>query len=159
MEWAGGAGLHQTRRTSLFVLFLCDMAARMPIALLKTKSSPTDPYDEYFSTHPFSNSNGHPSHPIFVPVLKHQYVNLDRLEKLVMGGHTTTTTTTTTATATATAGTTVTTATTARGEGAGEGGYAGLIITSQRAVEALRSVLEKLRGIQCTSPGIGKGGK
>lgn len=111
------------------------MAARMSITLLKTKSSPIDPYDEYFSAHPFDDHPDEPSCLRFVPVLRHQYVNLDRVERLVMEGKTATTTT-------ATAGE----------EGAGEGAYAGLIITSQRAVEALGSVLEKLRGTQCTSP-------
>ena len=104
----------------------------MSITLLKTKSSPTDPYDEYFSAHPF---DGYPAYLRFVPVLKHQYANLDRVERLVIEGKTAATTTTT-----------------AGDEGAGEGSYAGLIITSQRAVEALGSVLEKLRGTQCTSP-------
>lgn len=46
---------------------------KIPILLLKTKSTPNDSYDEYFST-PTS-----PFTPIFVPVLQHK-PNLSNLE-------------------------------------------------------------------------------
>lgn len=37
---------------------------RIPVLLLKTRSTPTDGYEAYFRTHP-------PFHPVFIPVLAH----------------------------------------------------------------------------------------
>ncbi|ODQ49653.1 tetrapyrrole biosynthesis, uroporphyrinogen III synthase [Saitoella complicata NRRL Y-17804] len=79
--------------------------------LLKTRSTPSDPYDAAF------NQAGLP--PIFVPVLEHAEVNKEELEKTLSGRpHQT---------------------------------YSGLILTSQRAVEAVGRVLEKLNEEQKTN--------
>ena len=86
------------------------------VLLLKTKSYPTDPYDVLFRSKQ--------ADPIFVPVLEHRHVNLDTISRIISEG---------------------------RIEGFGATGtqeteYGGLIITSQRAVEALGAVLESLKG-------------
>ncbi|KAK4997908.1 uroporphyrinogen-III synthase [Elasticomyces elasticus] len=44
------------------------LARKVPVLLLKTKSSPTDSYEEYFSTTDFSVYQ-----PSFVPVLEHRF--------------------------------------------------------------------------------------
>ena len=51
-----------------------------PVLLLKTKSTPVDSYEEYFSQEPFT--------PIFVPVLEHKpnEQNLDFVRSLLLGG-------------------------------------------------------------------------
>lgn len=51
-----------------------------PIALLKTKTSPQDKYDEYFSARGYD--------PVFVPVLEHRFVssNLERIRQLIEAG-------------------------------------------------------------------------
>ncbi|KAA8910538.1 tetrapyrrole biosynthesis, uroporphyrinogen III synthase [Sphaerosporella brunnea] len=90
----------------------------VPIILLKTKSSPTDPYDDQFSAPSFTSNASLKPKPIFVPVLQHKPINLDRLTH-----HITTNNISSTDAAAA---------------------YSGLIITSQRAVEAVGSVLAKL---------------
>jgi uroporphyrinogen-III synthase len=86
----------------------------LPIIFLKTKSSPTDPYDKYFAENPLEIAGTtYNAENIFVPVLQHQHINLSQLEKLVLGQNSE---------------------------------YHGMIITSQRAVEALGAVLDKHRG-------------
>jgi uroporphyrinogen-III synthase len=86
----------------------------LPIIFLKTKSSPTDPYDKYFAENPLEIAGTtYNAEHIFVPVLQHQHINLSQLEKLVLGQNSE---------------------------------YHGMIITSQRAVEALGAVLDKHRG-------------
>lgn len=93
------------------------MPAPIPIILLKTKSSPSDPYSNYISSHQFPC--GTPAAPIFVPVLKHQHVNLPRLTELI-------------------------TTDSISSEPNTPAAFSGLIITSQRAVEALQAVLSSL---------------
>jgi len=80
----------------------------MPRAiLLKTKSVPTDPYDEAFrSKTPFI--------PVFVPVLSHQRVNERQLREILQNKPIER--------------------------------YMALIITSQRAVEALDDAMSVLNG-------------
>ncbi|EPS45737.1 hypothetical protein H072_113 [Dactylellina haptotyla CBS 200.50] len=82
----------------------------IPVLLLKTKSSPTDPYDTLFS------STGEYT-PIFVPVLQHHNVNDDVVKGYILDGSIS----------------------------FGKGRFGGLIITSQRAVEALGGLLDELK--------------
>lgn len=80
----------------------------MPRAiLLKTKSTPTDPYDEAFRTKT-------PFIPVFVPVLSHQRVNQQLLREILQNDP--------------------------------ADKYTALIITSQRAVEALDDAMTILTG-------------
>jgi uroporphyrinogen-III synthase len=53
---------------------------RIPVLLLKTKSTPVDTYDEYFSNEPFA--------PTFVPVLEHRpnIQNLEFVRSLLLDG-------------------------------------------------------------------------
>jgi hypothetical protein len=53
---------------------------RIPVLLLKTKSTPNDSYEEYFSDEPFT--------PTFVPVLEHRpnLQNLDLIHSLLLDG-------------------------------------------------------------------------
>ncbi|KAI1773747.1 tetrapyrrole biosynthesis, uroporphyrinogen III synthase [Hypoxylon cercidicola] len=88
-------------------------ATKIPVLLLKTKSTPTDAYEEIFST----SRDGHDFEPTFVPVLQHQFEDdgmqqFDRLlrEKQInceLGSS-----------------------------------YGGLIFTSQRAVEAFAKLVD-----------------
>lgn len=93
----------------------------IPLLLLKTRSNPTDPYEVYFSQNPFRPANGGPVvpfQPIFVPVLQHKHINLDSLESVI---------------------------TSSKLEQDAEAGYGALIVTSQRAVEALGAVLDRIK--------------
>ncbi|TGZ85074.1 tetrapyrrole biosynthesis, uroporphyrinogen III synthase, partial [Ascodesmis nigricans] len=96
----------------------------LPLILLKTKSSPTDPYDLYFSAHPLTSDC--PTNPIFVPVLQHHHTNLSQLRDIL-----------------------VTQGIDGRAESTAD--YTGLIITSQRSVEALGGVLSSLKTSDLTS--------
>ena len=80
----------------------------MPRAiLLKTKSTPTDPYDvDFREKTPFI--------PVFVPVLVHQRVNASKLQSIL--------------------------------ENEPHNHYSSLIMTSQRAVEALANAMTSLTG-------------
>lgn len=95
-----------------------------PIFLLKTRSSPNDSYEEYFS------ADDSPFHPTFIPVLEHRYnePNLQKVKQLLLSdafsrnpesqdGQTATTTTT------------------------HEQKYGGIIFTSQRAVEGFARIV------------------
>jgi uroporphyrinogen-III synthase len=93
---------------------------RVPIIFLKTKSHPTDPYHDKFSAQAFASHASPEPDPIFVPVLQHKPINLDRLTQLITTHNISST------------------------NAAAE--YSGLIITSQRAVEAVGAVLAKLSG-------------
>ena len=92
--------------------------AKVPIILLKTKSTPTDGYEEHLRS--ARTLDGVGFEPVFVPVLEHRYnrENLDEVARLMRDG----------------------------GFGAGEGEvgkkYGGLIFTSQRAVEGFIGVVE-----------------
>ncbi|KAF3931833.1 hypothetical protein ABW19_dt0202451 [Dactylella cylindrospora] len=90
-----------------------------PILLLKTKSSPKDPYEELFS------SSGD-FKPIFVPVLQHRYIQQDEVKGYILQNE-------------------VANAQAIRYGEESTSRFGGLIITSQRAVEALAAVLEDLK--------------
>jgi uroporphyrinogen-III synthase len=53
---------------------------RIPVLLLKTRSTPVDTYDEYFSNEPFT--------PTFVPVLEHRpnIENVEFVRSLLLDG-------------------------------------------------------------------------
>jgi hypothetical protein len=97
-------------------------AIPIPILLLKTKSTPNDSYEEYFS----STSSLPLFAPIFVPVLEHRsdVQNLEVVKRSLRDG----------------------------GDGALKGRkmgrYGGMIFTSQRAVEGFAGVVEELEGEQ-----------
>ncbi|RPB11725.1 tetrapyrrole biosynthesis, uroporphyrinogen III synthase [Morchella conica CCBAS932] len=94
----------------------------IPLLLLKTRSNPTDPYEAHFSQNPFRPANGGPVvpfQPIFVPVLQHRHINLDSLESVITSGR--------------------------LEQDTEAGGYGALIVTSQRAVEALGAVLDRVK--------------
>ncbi|KAK6334361.1 hypothetical protein TWF730_003574 [Orbilia blumenaviensis] len=86
-----------------------------PILLLKTKSTPTDPYDVLLASAGYT--------PIFVPVLQHHAVNGDVVREYVLSGGLVPV------------------------EGSDEGvrKFGAIIITSQRAVEALGTILDELK--------------
>ncbi|KAI5793701.1 tetrapyrrole biosynthesis, uroporphyrinogen III synthase [Peziza echinospora] len=89
---------------------------RQQVLLLKTKSIPTDPYDTFFRSKDVE--------PVFVPVMAHRHVNLDSVTRILSEGRT-------------------------QGLGAAAGSvqpeYGAIILTSQRAVEALGSALNTLK--------------
>ncbi|KAI1478512.1 tetrapyrrole biosynthesis, uroporphyrinogen III synthase [Daldinia eschscholtzii] len=91
---------------------------KVPVLLLKTKSSPTDAYEDIFST----PRDGSPSfEPIFVPVLQHRFEDdgMQQFEKLLRGR---------------------------RINRSAESDYGGLIFTSQRAVEAFAKLVGEGKG-------------
>ena len=93
-----------TPRRSKLNCLPCEMPRAI---LLKTKSTPEDPYDSAFR---------HKTHlvPVFVPVLIHQRVNEDQLSRIL--------------------------------DNEPRKQYDALIITSQRAVEALGDAMLRLNG-------------
>jgi uroporphyrinogen-III synthase len=95
---------------------------KVPIILLKTKSTPTDGYEEYFRS--AQTPDGAGFEPVFVPVLEHRYnrENLGEVVRLVRDGCF------------------------AGKEGEGPNRYGGLIFTSQRAVEGFAGAIEAERG-------------
>jgi uroporphyrinogen-III synthase len=102
------------------------MSSRPPILLLKTKSSPHDGYEDYFT------ANGYT--PTFIPVLEHRFhtENLATVREFFASG----------------AFNADTTATTTHKDGNKEGNgsdkkYGGMIFTSQRAVEAFAEMIEE----------------
>lgn len=88
-----------------------------PVLLLKTRSGPTDAYEELFST----PRDGFNFEPTFVPVLQHQFEEdgLKTVRELLQGKRIHT------------------------GQGAS---FGGLIFTSQRAVEAFGKLVEEGQG-------------
>lgn len=101
------------------------MSPPMPILLLKTKSSPNDGYEEYFSTNGYT--------PSFIPVLEHRFhtENLATVRKLFASSAFNTDTTPIANNDNATQ------ETSARSKK-----YGGMIFTSQRAVEAFAKMIE-----------------
>lgn len=105
------------------------MPAPTPILLLKTKSSPHDGYEEYFSTNDYT--------PSFIPVLEHRFhtENLATVRELFESSAFNTDTTS------------ITNIDNDNGNGTQETGarskkYGGMIFTSQRAVEAFAKMIE-----------------
>lgn len=93
------------------------MPDKIPIILLKTKSTPTDRYQEYFE----SLGNGTYS-PIFIPVLQHQLLDscLSDISNLIS---------------------------TKAFHSSGARKYGGIIFTSQRAVEAFTQIVKQLSNL------------
>lgn len=85
--------------------------------LLKTRSTPHDVYEEYFSSD--GRLNGWSAAPVFVPVLEHKLLDdgMDHVRQLLKEKKTA-----------------------ASGE---EGTYGGVIFTSQRAVEAFAKLVHE----------------
>ncbi|KAL2024803.1 hypothetical protein VTK56DRAFT_5624 [Thermocarpiscus australiensis] len=93
------------------------MALKTPVLLLKTRSTPTDAYEEVFST----PSDGFNFEPTFVPVLEHRLEDegMAKVRGLLQNKSIGT---------------------------AEDSAYGGLIFTSQRAVEAFTKLVEDGRG-------------
>ena len=93
------------------------LQARIPVLLLKTRSTPTDAYAELFSA-----LDDHYT-PVFVPVLEHRFDRavLDNLREQILNAQF------------------------APSEDASRTTYGALIFTSQRAVEAFALVVDELR--------------
>jgi uroporphyrinogen-III synthase len=102
---------------------------QIPILLLKTKSSPHDGYEDYFST------NGY--NPTFIPVLEHRFHrdNLATVRDFFASGAFNADTTTTTSTTTSHNGN--------NEDNGSDKKYGGMIFTSQRAVEAFAEMIEE----------------
>ncbi|KAK6347577.1 hypothetical protein TWF718_005415 [Orbilia javanica] len=97
-----------------------------PILLLKTKSTPTDPYSTLLSSHGYT--------PIFVPVLHHTSINGDLVREYILNGSITTTH--------------VKINNDNNDNSNTQNGiqkFAAIIITSQRAVEALGAIIDELK--------------
>lgn len=98
-----------------------ELAKKISILLLKTKSFPHDGYERYFAA-PDVETRGWAFQPIFVPVLEHRFLD----EALTI----------------------VTCLLKEKQISSGESArYGGLIFTSQRAVEAFAKVVEERRGM------------
>ena len=90
---------------------------KIPLLLLKTQSTPTDGYEEYFST--FDNGR---YEPVFVPVLEHRFIEDSLAQvraRIISGGFTVK-------------------------SNAGLKKYGAIIFTSQRAVEAFVKVVDDI---------------
>ncbi|KAI2627527.1 tetrapyrrole biosynthesis, uroporphyrinogen III synthase [Hypoxylon sp. NC1633] len=90
---------------------------KVPVLLLKTRSTPTDAYEDLFST----PRDGFDFEPIFVPVLQHQFEDdgMQQIEKLLLEKQIN------------------------KGP---ECAYGGVIFTSQRAVEAFSKLIQDGKG-------------
>lgn len=97
--------------------FTSSASSPVPVLLLKTKSSPTDAYEELFSRAP-NNTNSPSFDPTFVPVLQHQFdqAGVDLLRNLLRQKRIGT---------------------------SPDCEFGGLIFTSQRAVEAFAHVVRE----------------
>ena len=91
---------------------------KVPIFFLKTKSTPTDAYEDLFKTQPLEGCHFEPE---FVPVLQHRFKDggMDRVGRALRAREI---------------------------NGTREGAYGGMIFTSQRAVEAFAALVERGRG-------------
>ncbi|KAH0538507.1 hypothetical protein FGG08_004894 [Glutinoglossum americanum] len=97
---------------------------KTPVMLLKTKSTPSDGYEEHFSS--IQTAGGVGFEPVFVPVLEHRHnrENLDEVRRLMRNGG-------------------------FSGEDVeGVKRYGGLVFTSQRAVEGFVGVIDADRETQ-----------
>jgi len=93
-----------------------------PVLLLKTKSTPTDAYEELFRSYRSPDASNTPRFdPRFIPVLEHRFdePGLDTVRSILREGRVSSTQ---------------------------EGGFGGLIFTSQRAVEAFAEILREGAG-------------
>lgn len=97
------------------------MAPKTPVFLLKTKSTPTDAYEEIFSRH----DDGFDFEPVFVPVLEHSFddTGMTKVHHLLRSNSV------------------------SSAEGSP---YGGMIFTSQRAVEAFSALVQEGNGINGT---------
>jgi uroporphyrinogen-III synthase len=95
-----------------------DNSQKLPVLLLKTKSTPNDAYEELFSR----TQDGFEFEPIFVPVLQHRFevAGMNTVRGLLRGR--------------------------SFGREPAHGAYGGLIFTSQRAVEAFAQLAEEGTG-------------
>lgn len=98
---------------------------KIPVLLLKTKSSPTDAYEDLFST---ARPNGGPGfEPVFVPVLHHSFRDdeMRQVDALLRSR---------------------------RIGPSPDCAYGGLVFTSQRAVEGFAKLVENGKGgLHCPS--------
>lgn len=96
---------------------------KLPVLLLKTKSTPTDTYEELFST----PRDGLAFDPIFVPVLQHQFQEdgMSSFRDLLRDK---------------------------RISRKKDAAYGGLIFTSQRAVEGFAKLVEEGQGMHFPPP-------
>lgn len=103
-------------------------SSKVPVLLLKTKSTPTDAYEELFST----TRDGFGFEPTFVPVLQHKFEDegMQQVGKLLRER---------------------------RIHIYAGAKYGGLIFTSQRAVEAFAKLVEDGQGAQPLDPNHPKG--
>jgi uroporphyrinogen-III synthase len=103
-----------------FHLKMSEITKEVPVLLLKTKSTPADGYEEYFRT-----ADDRQYKPVFVPVLEHQFREdaLQHIQDLIVANGFCTSF-----------------------ESAPEKKkYGGIIFTSQRAVEAVTTVIGRIR--------------
>lgn len=105
------------------------MPSKTPILLLKTKSTPQDGYDDFFTAHNYT--------PTFIPVLEHRFhaANLARVRERFASGAFNNPTTTDTDNAESRSRDAI-------GENNDGRKYGGMIFTSQRAVEAFAQMIE-----------------
>ncbi|RYP92543.1 hypothetical protein DL770_001301 [Monosporascus sp. CRB-9-2] len=92
---------------------------KMPVLLLKTKSSPTDAYEDLFSTP--RDQDDLDFEPLFIPVLQHRFQDdgMQQVASLLQAG---------------------------KIGSSPDSAYGGLIFTSQRAVEGFAKLVEEGRG-------------
>jgi uroporphyrinogen-III synthase len=90
-----------------------EIQAKVPVLLLKTKSCPSDSYEELFATR---GGDGFDFEPLFAPVLQHSFEDqgMRKVEALLQGQ---------------------------RISRAGSSSYGGLVFTSQRAAEAFAKLV------------------
>lgn len=110
------------------------MPPKTSILLLKTKSTPQDGYDDFFTDNNYA--------PTFIPVLEHRFhgANLTRVRQLFASGAFNQSTTETTDNAES--GWPI-------GERKEGRKYGGMIFTSQRAVEAFAKMIEEEGRMSC----------
>lgn len=98
--------------------------SRVPILFLKTKSTPTDAYEDLFNQQPVDRCHFEPR---FVPVLRHSFKDdgVAKVDAALRGRQV------------------------SNEPGAS---YGGMIFTSQRAVEAFAAIVEEGKGL-CPPPG------
>src|ERR1700761_2504972 len=93
---------------------------KIPVLLLKTKSSPADGYEDFFNA-----AEGGRYEPIFVPVLEHRFKekSLREVRDMIENGR----------------------LNIRSSDSSSPAKYGGIIFTSQRAVEAFTQVIQEIR--------------